>query len=298
VGGADLHLHSVHSDGEWTPERLVKAARRAGLAVVALTDHDSIAGLEAMARAGEKAGVRTVSGVELSTWSEADIHLLAYGFTGGESALTDLLASARVARRDRAERMVERLADLGVPVTWDSVMRQAGDGAIGRPHVARALIDAGHAGSFREVFDRWLGDGKPACVDKMRVRPERAIEVVHAAGGVCVAAHPGIRGAPATLDPLVEAGLDGVEVRHPLHGRKTEAAYDEYARSHGLARTGGSDFHGPGGPVEVGTVTAPAEWTEDLLERIERRRLADRPAAEAAAERAPGPAASPEPEKE
>ncbi len=272
VGGADLHMHSVWSDGSWTPDRLAKAARRARLAAVALTDHDTVAGFEEMQAAGGERGIRVISGAEISTWFDTDLHLLALGFEPEAPVLRGVLDRLRESRRGRAERMVERLGELGMPISFEVVLENAGNAAIGRPHVARALLDSGWVGSNREAFDLWLGDGKPACVDKLRVTPAEAIEAVHEAGGICVAAHPGIYGGPDFFDPLIEAGLDGFEVRHPLHGRKAEAAFDEYAVARGLLRTGGSDFHGPAGPIEVGGVAAPPEWLEELDDGIARRR--------------------------
>ena len=264
---ADLHLHSLRSDGAWAPRKVVRAARHAGLSAMALTDHDNVDGVAEAIAAGEDEGVLVIPGVEISTWWDTDLHLLAYGFRPGPSPLHELLDRSRDARRGRAERILERLADEGMPVTIDAVLHQAGGAAIGRPHIAQALHEAGHVGSYREAFDRWIGEGQPACVDKLRVDPHEAMELVRAAGGVTVLAHPGIYGGPEFVEPLIEMGLDGIEVRHPLHGRKSELAFDELARSNGLLRTGGSDFHRPGGHIEVGTVTIPADWLEALLER-------------------------------
>ena len=227
-----------------------------------------------MREAAAEHGIEVIPGVEISTWADVDLHLLAYGVPTGPSAVSGLLDGARSARRHRAERMVERLAELGKPITLESVLAQAGVGAIGRPHVARALLAAGHVATNREAFDKYLGDGKPACVEKPRIDPAEAIARIHAAGGVAVAAHPVIYGGPAFYDFLVEADLDGVEVKHPLHGRKAEKVFDEYARSHGLVRTGGSDFHGRGSGIEVGAVSVPDEWLDDLKERIATRRAA------------------------
>ncbi|HMB67801.1 MAG TPA: PHP domain-containing protein, partial [bacterium] len=208
---ADLHMHSVRSDGEWSPARVVKEAGREGLRAVALTDHDTTEGLDEAFAAGAEHGVEVIAGVEISTWLDSDVHVLAYGFDPRDAALTALFLAARGARRERAERMVERLAELGNPISMESVLREAGDGAIGRPHVARALAKSGQVGSVREAFDRFLGDGKPACVDKMKVTPEEAARAVREAGGVTVAAHPGCYGGTALLERLADAGVDGVE---------------------------------------------------------------------------------------
>jgi predicted metal-dependent phosphoesterase TrpH len=273
---ADLHLHSRWSDGEWAPRKLVRSARRAKLGAVSITDHDDVRAFPEAQAAGEELGVEILSGVEISTWrAGVDTHILGYGFDPADPGLERLFAAARAARGERAERMVDRLGALGMPIALDDVRRIAGSAAVGRPHVAQALVEAGFVSGHREAFDRWLGDGKPACVEKLRVTPAEAIAMVHAAGGVAVCAHPATLGRTEALDELVEAGLDGVEVRHGLHGAAAEAAYDAYAREHGLVRTGGSDFHGPRlGSTEPGATSIPREWWDALLSRIEARREA------------------------
>lgn len=273
---ADLHLHSRWSDGEWTPAKLVRAARHARLGAISITDHDDVRSCAEAAAAAREIGLETLAGVEISAWRDGvDIHILGYGFEPEDPGLTGLCAEANRARVDRAARIVERLAELGMPVELEEVLRIAGEAAIGRPHIARALIEGGFVPSVREAFDRYLGDGKPACVEKLRVTPAEAIRVLHAAGGVAVCAHPITLGGTEELDRLVDEGLDGVEVRHGLHGAAAEARYDAYARAHGLVRTGGSDFHGPRlSSTEPGGTTIPREWWDALRERIERSRAA------------------------
>jgi predicted metal-dependent phosphoesterase TrpH len=271
-------MHSRWSDGEWAPRKLVKAGRHAGLGALALTDHDDVRGFPELVAAGMEHGVEILSGVEISTWQDGvDVHILGYGFDPDDPALNELLGASRVTRRERAERMVVRLGELGVPVELDAVLEIAGPAAVGRPHVARALLEAGHVGTVREAFDRWLGDGKPACVDKLRISPAEAVRKLHDAGGVAVCAHPVTLGGAGTqsLDRLVDAGIDGVEVRHGLHGGSAEVTFDRYAREHGLVRTGGSDFHGPRlGSNEPGSVSIPRDWWDALLERVDRQRSA------------------------
>jgi len=271
---ADLHLHSRWSDGEWAPAKLVRAARRAKLGAVSITDHDDVRAFPEAEAAGREHGVEVLPGVEVSAWRDgADIHILGYGFDPRDAGLAELFDGARRARADRARRMVERLRELGMPLEHEAVLRIAGSASIGRPHVARALVEAGLVGGIREAFDRWLGDGKPACVDKMRVTPRDAIAAVHAAGGVAVCAHPVTLGGIPALELLAEEGLDGVEVRHGLHGAAAEAAFDAFARQRGLVRTGGSDFHGPRlGSTEPGGTTIPREWWDVLLARVDRAR--------------------------
>lgn len=270
---ADLHLHSRHSDGEWTVAKIVREARTAGLSVISLTDHDTLTGVAEAVALGRAEGVEVLTGVEISTWNGGDLHLLGYGFREDDPDLLELFGRARRARRDRAVVMIERLDALGMPITLEAVLREADGGAVGRPHVARALVRAGHAGSLREAFDRWLGDGRPACAEKLRVSPAAAIERVHRAGGVAVAAHPGAHGGMEALDELLQAGLDGVEVDHPLHDAATVRRLVDLAEAHNLLRTGGSDFHAPGvngsGP---GAVRIPRERVEELRDRVAARR--------------------------
>lgn len=275
MDSADLHMHSRHSDGEWAPARLVREAKSAGLRAIALTDHDTLTGLPEARAAGAERGVEVISGVEISTWAGLDYHVLAYGFDPEDEALGDLFTRARGARRGRAEAMVQKLAELGKPVSMEAVLQEAGDGAIGRPHVARALIRAGHVSTFREAFDVYLGDGKPACVDKLRVTPPEAVDLVRKAGGVTVAAHPGCYGGMERIEEMAGWGLDGIEVDHGLHDEELTRELDAFARSRGLLRTGGSDFHGPWtSGAGVGSVRIPYDRVEELLDRVARRQAA------------------------
>lgn len=271
---ADLHTHTHYSDGDWPPAKVVRAAVHAGLSAVAITDHDDVRAFPEAEEAGEEHGVEILSGTELSTWwEETDVHLLAYGFDPADREFGRVLERARHGRRDRAERMTRKLAELGVPVSMERVQAIAGAGAIGRPHVARALLDAGHVPSLRVAFDLYLGDGKPACLEKVRLAPEEAVRIVHAAGGVVSVAHPVVLGGADVLERLAETGVDGVEVRHTLHGEKAVAVFHDFARAHGMLRTGGSDFHGPrpGGPG-VGAVSIPRDWWEELMDAVRKRR--------------------------
>ncbi|MBZ0267481.1 PHP domain-containing protein [bacterium] len=273
---ADLHTHTHYSDGEWPPAKVVRAAVHAGLSGLAITDHDDVRAFPEAEEAGAEHGVRILSGTELSTWwEETDVHLLAYGFDPGHAELGEVLQRARHGRRNRAERMTQRLTELGVGVSMERVLAIAGTGSIGRPHVARALVEAGHVPTMRAAFDLYLGDGKPACLEKPRLAPEEAVRIVHAAGGVVSVAHPVVLGGAEPLERLVDTGVDGVEVRHTLHGEKAERVFHDFARAHGMLRTGGSDFHGPrpGGPG-VGAVSVPQEWWEELMDAVDSSRRA------------------------
>lgn len=264
----DLHAHSTASDGALPPSDAVAAAKAAGLEAFALTDHDTLAGIAEAQVAADAAGIRLVPGVELSVHRGAEeIHLLGLHIRDVK-ALQERLARYREFRRARAEEMVQRLQANGVPVQMDAVLAEADGGAIGRPHVARALVSGGHAKDMREAFDRWLGAGKPAYVDKERLDIEDGIALIHEAGGISVLAHPGSGGRREFIEPLVAIGLDGVEVRHPSHSRDDEQRLAALAAHFGLVISGGSDWHGAqqGGRV-LGAMKVPAAWlaTQDQL---------------------------------
>ena len=259
----DLHAHSTASDGAFAPEQVVEHASRAGLAALALTDHDTVAGVAMARSAGEALGIRIVSGVELSAMDgEREIHLLGLHLERPELIEGELVAF-RDTRRTRAEEMVARLNALSVPVTMDAVIAEAGDGAIGRPHVARAIVRGGWVRDQREAFDRFLGGGRPAFVPKHYLLVGDAIRLVHDAGGIAIFAHPGHDGVRSRVEPLVALGLDGLEVKHPSHSSEDVARLGALTQHFGMVPSGGSDWHGAvEGPRVIGNQKVPAEWLE------------------------------------
>ena len=272
MGTVDLHAHSTVSDGSESPEALVEAAANAGLAAVALTDHDTLGGVAAAMSAGKRLGVRVVPGVELSVMDgDREIHLLGLHIVNVD-AMEAELESVRDARRTRAVRIVEKLNALGVPITVDAVFAQASDGAVGRPHVARALIAGGWVRDQREAFDRYLGASRPANVEKQRVTFGDGIRLIHDCGGLAVVAHPGPDGRRERLEALVALGLDGVEVIHPSHSAEDMARLQALAVHLGLVPSGGSDWHGAAmGTRVLGAMRVPAAWLVLQDERIARR---------------------------
>ena len=257
----DLHMHSTASDGSRAPADVVRAAKAAGLAAIALTDHDSVAGLVEARAAGDELEVRVINGVELSAVEgTTETHVL--GLHLRDLAVLDRgLGELREMRVRRGERIVERLNALGVTLTFADVAAQAGTGVLGRPHVARALIAEGWATDSRDAFDRYLGAGRPAYVGKEQLGMPDAIAMIHAAGGIAVLAHPGGGTTRERLETLRGLGLDGVEVRHPSHSPGDINRLTGFAEQLELVLSGGSDWHGAAeGPRTIGMMNVPAEW--------------------------------------
>jgi predicted metal-dependent phosphoesterase TrpH len=271
----DLHCHSTASDGECVPAEVARRARAAGLAAIALTDHDTTAGVAEATREGAALGVRVVCGCEFSTrapWGE--LHLLGYFLDPESSELQAFLVETRAARERRGELMVTKLQDLGVDIELADVAAQAGGGAVGRPHVARALVERGVSADINEAFERYLGRGRVAFVEKPLPSLERVTALVHEVGGIAVAAHLGDHGTEKQVRQFQEQGLDGIEVRHPSHSAATEARLTGLAERLGLAISGGSDWHGDSkfgdSHASLGGLEIPFEW----LERLELKRAA------------------------
>lgn len=257
-GFVDLHMHSTASDGSLPPAAVVEAARAAGLRAIALTDHDTFAGIPEARRVAGPIGIRVVAGTELSVVLDGkELHLLAL-HVERPGPLEAELADLREARRARAAQIVERLNALGVPLGLDAVFAEAGGGAVGRPHVARAMVAAGWARDFRDAFDRYLGNGRPAHVEKRRFDAAAAIHLVHEAGGLAVFAHPGPTGSRERIEKLAGIGLDGVEVLHPSHTTEDIARLRTLVQHFDLVPSGGSDWHGaPDGPRTIGNMRVP-----------------------------------------
>jgi 3',5'-nucleoside bisphosphate phosphatase len=268
---ADLHCHSSASDGTRPPAEVVRRGVAAGLDAIALTDHDTVAGIAAAASA-LPSGLILVPGMELSCRRNGhSVHLLAYLFDSDHPELAAQTQAIRDARIDRAREMVARLAELGAPVTWDQVAAIAGDSVIGRPHVARAMVAAGVVDSFDDAFTtEWIGPGGRAHVRRYALDPAEAVRVVGAAGGVCVLAHPcaQTRGwlVPEDLiSELTTVGLAGVEVAHPDHRDAERKQLAGLVAKLGLVATGGSDDHGELTGDRIGAESTGADAFERLL---------------------------------
>lgn len=274
-GGVDLHAHTTASDGSLTPTELITQASALGLAAIAVTDHDTTAGLAEAAEAARAAGIDFVPGVELSVEDDGGrFHLLGYLFDPDDENLLTTLASIRVARARRNEQMAVRMAELGLPVTMDDVRAQAGDKGevIARPHFARALMAAGIVNSTQEAFDRFLATGKPLYLPKQVLTPHDAVALLHQAGGLAVMAHPGL--VPLSESALAarvsqlreEDGIDGIEAFYSQHSPAQTERFLALARAHHLVVSGGSDFHGSPKPhVPLGIVSDGRSAPTSLL---------------------------------
>jgi 3',5'-nucleoside bisphosphate phosphatase len=271
----DLQTHSTASDGALPPAQVVEAARAASLYAIALTDHDTVDGLPEAIAAGDALGVRIVPGVELSThFGDDELHLLGLhlGNTEVMRSALQMLQDGRVAR---AEKIVATLNKLDVPVTVEAVLKEAGLGAVGRPHVARAMVAGGWVRDFREAFDKWLGWGRPAYVDKSRFEVADGIALVHEAGGLAVWAHPGEDATASRIAKLAAFGLDAVEVLHPSHPPYLSEKLFGLVEAAKLLPSGGSDWHGTfDGPRRLGGQMVPKTWLDWQDAKVAERRRA------------------------
>ena len=268
----DLHTHSTASDGQYRPVDVARRAAEAGTLAWALTDHDTVAGLEPAARAARDLNVRFVPGIELSALlDEREVHVLGHFIDPSHPRLRefeDLLADHR---RTRVQKIVRLLAERGVEVTEEAIVACSGGKTIGRPHVARALLEAGAVSSVKEAFDRWLGEGRPAYVGRYRLTAEDAVTMIRKAGGTATLAHPGVsRVNPRELPRLRRLGFDGVEADHPDHPAEQAARFREEAAAAGLVCTAGSDFHGE--VVAPDRFLGTSRMSAAELDRLEARR--------------------------
>jgi predicted metal-dependent phosphoesterase TrpH len=274
MAGFDLHTHSTFSDGTLDPEQVVELATSRDLTGIALTDHDNTGGVERARAAAAGTGLTVLLGCELSAEHDGNpVHVLGYGFDPEEPAFAAKRAWIAEGRVTRARRMVERLRELGVPVELDRVLELAGGGAVGRPHVARAMVEAGVVEDMAGAFSpEWIATGGRAYVAKDAVTPVEAVELIHRAGGVAVLAHPSVHAGAApvpvpVIRAMAAAGLDGLEVDHPDQPPQDRARWRALAGELGLERTGASDCHGALYGYRMGAERTPEETVERLLAR-------------------------------
>jgi hypothetical protein len=278
----DLHTHTTASDGTHTPQQLVSRAARLAVKVIAITDHDSTAGVAEAQATGAKLDVEVIAGVEINTdVPGAEVHILGYFVDPGHAELNDELARIREGRIGRARTMAERLTAMGAPVRFERILEIAGEGSVGRPHVAQALLELGHVATFGEAFAKYIGHDSPAYVERMKFTPMEACGLIRRAGGVPVLAHPvhfdkygKIKSnfeLEAMLTETIAAGLLGIEVYYPNYDAVTVEYLLGVARRHDLIVTGGTDFHGmKANEPDLGGVYVPRKVVRRLREAWER----------------------------
>lgn len=271
----DLHLHTTHSDGSQTPTEVVKLAHEAGVSALAITDHDITTGLPEAIAAGQELGIEIIPGIEISSrHGESELHVLGYFLQWEDAQLNARLMTLRVSRHRRNPQIVERLQALGIDITYDEVRAVAGSDSVGRPHIARVLMDKKVVATAKEAFDRFLADGKPAYVPRDLPCPADAIRWIKDAGGLAVLAHPTwVKAIEGTLTDLARQlkadGLDGVEVHYSSHTPRQTRTYLSLAKQLGLLVTGGSDFHGITKPeVDVGIGRGNLHVPDVLLPKL------------------------------
>lgn len=271
----DLHLHTTASDGRLSPTALVARAAEAGVTKMAVTDHDTTAGLDEARAQAAIAGIDVVTGIELtSVHNGRDVHILGYFFDPADVGLTRLLEAQRALRVARLREIGARLARVGAPIDVGRVLDGAGHPgrSVGRPLLARELVARGHVSSVQDAFDRYLGTGCPAFVPREGRAPAAFVRAVHDAGGVTSFAHPGVTGQTALIEPLVSEGLDAIEVYHSDHTPENQSTFLQLARRLGVCVTGGSDFHGDGERrAPLGLVSLPVEDFVSLATRAAAR---------------------------
>jgi predicted metal-dependent phosphoesterase TrpH len=278
VSRVDLHVHSTASDGKFTPEEIVRKAAALGIRYLSLTDHDSVDGIESAVKAASAFPHLTfIPGVEVSTdVAEGEIHILGYFIDYHNRELADALKRFRTSREGRARGMVNKLAGLGIRIDWNRVIEIAGDGAIGRPHIAQAMLEKGYIDSFKEAFDKYIGRDGPAYVEREKMTPEEAVALVIRSSGLPVLAHPfTVKNMEKWVTDLKAAGLIGIEAYYKDNTPEETEATLKIADRFGLIATGGTDFHGieDTGEVMMGGVDVPVKAVKRLIALANKKSL-------------------------
>ncbi|MDL1964359.1 MAG: PHP domain-containing protein, partial [Deltaproteobacteria bacterium] len=254
--GIDLHIHSTASDGSFSPAEILALAQELKLGAIAITDHDTVNGSKEALSIGIPSSLKFLTGVEISASPppsfsySASLHILGYSINVDDPLLNKTLAIVQEARKTRNPGIVARLNSMGVALSMDELLNEAGGGQLGRPHIAKLMVKKGYVGSIKEAFDKYLGKGKPAYLDKYRIDCSKAIEVILGAGGIPVIAHPYLLnpGNVADLEDFIiilkKMGLKGIEVYYPEHSPHVTSQFEDMANRHELLITGGTDFHG------------------------------------------------------
>lgn len=270
----ELHCHTTASDGVLSPAELVALAVRRGIRTLAITDHDTTAAVAPARAAARGLRLEVIPAIEISSRKDGrEVHILGYFLDPDHAPLQRALESQRSTRLERASRMVARLQDLGAPISMERVREVAGGDTLGRPHLARVLVEQGHVASVEEAFERYLAEGRPAYVSPLKLSSEEAMGLIRDAGGLPVIAHPGLLGDDGLVEELIHSGAGGLEAYYPRHSPLQQQHYLALAARHRLVVTGGSDFHGPGHPdrLGLGEVHLPPEVVPRLRAAARRR---------------------------
>lgn len=269
---ADLHIHSNFSDGALSPEEIVQKAKQAGLSKISITDHDTVDGIDRAIKESVNAGIKVVPGIEFTTdVPGTEIHILGYFIDHHAQWLLDLLMKIRSDRVERVHKTVDKLKSLGIEINPDDVLRLSNKGSVGRPHIARVLMQTGKVSSIQEAFNRYLDFKSPAYVPHFKLTPVEAIKAIIKAGGIPVYAHPAVSNKDEMIPDLVAAGLAGLEVYYSKHSKFQIKHYLDLASKHGLLVTGGSDFHGLGTGRDV--ALGDVKLADDLYKKLEEFKL-------------------------
>ena len=272
AGRADLHTHSTASDGLDSPALLVRLASERGISVLALTDHDTVSGVGEAAAAAAEHGIRFVPGVEFSARApRGETHILGYGISPDDRQLNAELDALRLSREERGAAMLDRLRDLGIALSPDTLASNRPGHSPGRPHIARGLVQTGAVASVQQAFDEYLAVGRPAFVPRRTITAERAVQVIHDAGGIAVLAHPfSVYQLDRVLPRFVATGLDGLEVHYGEYDQDQRQSLADLAAEYNLLMSGGSDYHGAPGVSgrALGSVEWPADRLRAILERL------------------------------
>ena len=270
-GKADLHMHTIHSDGTLAPRELVNKAKSVGLSTISITDHDNVNGLDEAIQQGSECNVAVIPGVEISAAvHHKEIHLLGYFFDPHHAQLQNFLSTMRTERIQRAERIVRKLNTMNIPLNIDAVLRNAGNGAVGRPHIANALVQSGYVQSYQEAFDKYLRNGGLAYEPRSEVSPDQVMKIIEQAGGLTFLAHPGRSIEDASVVELIDMGLDGIETIHPSHSQSVVQHFRNIVNEYYLLESGGSDYHGSikGSDDILGSVTVTGKIVENMRLRL------------------------------
>ncbi|WP_027340266.1 PHP domain-containing protein [Halonatronum saccharophilum] len=263
----DLHLHTTASDGSFTPKELVKRAVELGFSAIAITDHDTVGALKEGVELAKENGIEMVPGIELNTdYENTEIHILGYYIDFSDEKLVNKLISLQEARYNRIKNIVQKLNEVGIDIDFDNVANLAQDAALGRPHIAQLMLEKGYVKEWSDAFDKYIGKGCPAYVERKKLTPKEAIQLIKGVGGVPILAHPVLMERDDLLPKLIEWGIEGLEVYHTEHDKGDIKRYLEFVRENKLLMTAGSDCHGPKRKKEIlmGKIKGPISILEEL----------------------------------